>query len=72
MKRFLIGALVAYALSATLLLAWWGAKASSLRLLVDDPSIRQAERDGEPFVCQPFELMVLLAEVSVIFMLEMS
>ncbi len=47
MKRFLIGALVAYALSATLLVAWWGAKASSLRVLVDSPAAGKANEEGK-------------------------
>ncbi|APW61482.1 hypothetical protein [Paludisphaera borealis] len=63
MKRFLIGAIVAYALSATLLVAWWGAKASSLRFLIDAPSIRQAEQAQEPFV--PKDLRTLFLDQGV-------
>src|SRR4051812_16958639 len=59
MKRFLIGALVAYALSATLLVAWWGARASSLRVLVDAPSIRQAKEEGKPAVSKGLRTLFL-------------
>ena len=59
MKRFLIGALVAYALSATLLGAWWGAKASSLRVLVDAPSARRANEGGEPAVSKGLRALLL-------------
>jgi hypothetical protein len=58
-KRFLIGTVVAYALSATLLVAWWGAKASSLRLLVDDSAIRQSKQNEEPFVAKDLRTLFL-------------
>ena len=59
MKRFLIGALVAYALSATLLVAWWGAKASSLRVLVDAPAVRQAKEEGKQAVSKGLRALFL-------------
>jgi hypothetical protein len=59
MKRFLIGALVAYALSATLLVAWWGAKASTLRVLIDAPSSREAGVEGRPVVSKDLRTLCL-------------